>query len=256
MRILIVTQDEPFYIPVLISKFTSRIIHPTEIFLLSGVPYGFNKITYIKRLFDLFGIFAFLNFGFLYFYQVIIGFFSGLSHHSGFSLRSTAKKKDIALFKVKNINNPEIIKKIRSFHPNIIISIASPQVFKKELILSADHVINIHAALLPQYRGMMPCFWVLAKGEEKTGVTIHYIDANIDTGPILLQKEIIIDHDETFHSLNTKVAEISSEMLIEVIHMIETGNIVISRSGNSGSYFSFPSKETAKEFRSRGRKII
>jgi len=256
MRIVIVTQDEPFYIPVLMKKFTDQIPHPTEIFLLSGVPYGFNQVTYFKRLFDLFGFIAFAHFGFLFFYRGIMGFITGLCHKNGFSLKVIAHEKKIPLFKVDKINDPPVVEKIRLFHPDVIVSIASPQIFKEGIILSADHVINIHAALLPQYRGMMPCFWVLAKGEEKTGVTVHYVDAKIDTGPILLQREIIIDRNETFHSLNTKVVEISADMLIEVIQNIVEGKVNTIKPEGSGSYFSFPTKETANEFRSRGRKII
>lgn len=250
------TQDEPFYIPVLIKKFTDRVNHPLEIFILSGVPHGFNQVTYIKRLFDLFGIIAFIRFGSLFFHRFVLRVTSRISGKGGYSLKAIATEKKIPLFKVDKVNDPSVVEKIKSFHPDVIISIASPQIFREELILCADHVINIHAALLPKYRGMMPNFWVLAKGEKKTGVTVHYIDSKIDTGPILLQKEIIIDQNESFHSLNTKVAETSADILVEVIQNIGEGKISTIIPESLGSYFSFPTKETAKELRSRGRKII
>jgi len=120
----------------------------------------------------------------------------------------------------------------------------------------ARHVINIHAALLPKYRGMMPCFWVLAKGEEKTGVTVHYLNEHVDDGNIILQNTIDISPQDTLHSLQSKVANVGAAVLLESLQRIERGNLDgIVRQGD-GSYYSFPTKEATKEFRSRGRRFI
>jgi methionyl-tRNA formyltransferase len=77
--------------------------------------------------------------------------------------------------------------------------------------------INIHASFLPQYRGAAPINWVLINGEEKTGVTTFFLDAGIDTGPILLQRELMIDPDETAEELRIRLAEQGADLIVETI---------------------------------------
>jgi len=102
----------------------------------------------------------------------------------------------------------------------------------------------------------MPSFWVLAKGEARTGVSVHYIDENIDTGNVILQKVIDISQKDTLHSLQTKVAITGSSALLEALHFIKNGAGAGITPKVEGSYFPFPTREAAKELRARGRRTI
>ncbi len=190
MSIVIVTQEDPFYIPILMNRITNTLPDINAIIILPGLPHGFTTFSYYKRLYDVFGLIDFLKYGLLYAHHTAIDIISRIFHLNFFySVKSIAKRRNISLFNVKNINSEETLSVLQRLSPEIIISIASPQIFKKEVIRSAKHTLNIHAALLPNNRGMMPSFWAMVKGETETGVTVHYVDENIDTGDIITPKE-------------------------------------------------------------------
>lgn len=92
------------------------------------------------------------------------------------------------------------------------------------LALPPRGTINLHAALLPQYRGANALNWVLVNGETKTGVTIHYVDSGIDTGDIILQEVLPIDFEDTALTLRTKISHLWPDMLNQVLEWIEKGN--------------------------------
>lgn len=257
MKTLIVTQDEPFYIPLLIKRLLLEYRDCIGIVLLPGIPHGFNMITYIKRLFDVFGFRDFLLYGSFFTYYKSLSLVPGSRVHSN-SICGSARACSIPVYRLKNINAPESIEFIKQLRPQVIASIASPQIFKSKLISIPEYTINIHAALLPNYRGMMPSFWVLAKGEKQTGVTVHYIDRGIDTGRIILQRPIEITPQDTLHSLQIKVAQNGAAALLEALRMLEKSRVEGRDpfQENQGSYYSFPDKKSGREFRERGRRFI
>ena len=85
--------------------------------------------------------------------------------------------------------------------------------------------INVHASLLPKYRGAAPINWALINGDKQTGVTTFFIDEKVDTGNLLLQKKVDIDDTDNFENLYNKLSEIGSELLLETIKKIESGTI-------------------------------
>ena len=102
-----------------------------------------------------------------------------------------SKKLNIPQFKFKNIKDKLSIKKIKRFECDIFVSMSYDQIFSDELInLTPLKIINCHAGHLPRYRGRNVLNWVLINGEKNFYITIHYIDKNIDTGPIILKKKI------------------------------------------------------------------
>lgn len=257
MKAVIVTQEEPFYIPVFLGKVLTEYEKVIAVIVLPGIPKGFTARAYIKRLYDVLGLKDFTAYGALFMHHKFSDLLSSCRQSDRFySVERAAKKNSIPVYKLKKINAPESLNLLKTLEPEIIISVAAPQVFKKELINLAKYTINIHAALLPQYRGMMPGFWVLAKGEEKTGVTVHYMNEHLDMGNIILQKTIDVSPQDTLHSLQTKVANVGSAALLEALGKIEHGNGFGFMLEGKGSYYSFPTKEGAKEFRARGRRFI
>ena len=257
MSIVIVTQEEPFYIPIMMNRITNTIPDINAIIILPGLPHGFTTFSYFKRLYDVFGTIDFIKYGLLFAHHIAIDIFSRVFQLNFlYSVKSISKRRNIPLFSVKNINSKETLSLLKRLSPEIIISIASPQIFKRDVILSAKHTLNIHAALLPNNRGMMPSFWAMVKGEPETGVSVHYIDENIDTGDIIIQKKIVIGPHDTLHTLQTKVADIGSDALIEAVRILHEDTVVPIRPLGEGSYFSFPTKEAAKEFREHGKRFI
>jgi methionyl-tRNA formyltransferase len=98
----------------------------------------------------------------------------------------------LKLVKLANrVNHPDSLEIIQRFKPDLLVSLAGNEIFKQPLFESAKYgVINLHSALLPKYRGLMPSFWVMRHNEEKTGVSVFFVDEGIDSGPIIVQKEV------------------------------------------------------------------
>jgi len=257
MRIVIITQEEPFYIPILLNSLLNRGQNIDGIILLPDLPHGFTRSSYLKRLFDVFGPIDFTKFGILYAHHKLVDAIGSVCNiKKVYSVKSTAKKWGVPLYRINEINSKEAVRILKTLQPDILISVAAPQIFKKDVICSAKHTINVHAALLPNNKGMMPSFWALAKGEGKTGVTVHYVEEDIDAGDIIFQHAFEIAPDDTLHSLQTKVAKLGSDALLEAINLLESGKQEVRKPQGEGSYFSFPTKAAAQAFRARGRRFI
>ena len=257
MKAVIVTQEEPYYLPLFMGTVLSQFKEVVAIIILPGIPTGFTPISYIKRLYDVFGLKAFLSYGILFVYHKLLALLGQrIKFRRFYSVKSAGRGNSVPVYKLENINALEAFSLLGSLAPDVIISVAAPQIFRKELLNLASHTINIHAALLPEYRGMMPSFWVLAKGEKKTGITVHYVNEYIDKGEIILQKTIGISPQDTLHSLQTKVANEGAVALLEALGKIKEGNVIRVIPRGVGSYNAFPTKEDAKVFRDRGRRFI
>jgi len=257
MKAVIVTQEEPFYIPLFLCKVLAEYERVIAVIVLPGIPKGFTALSYIKRLYDVFGLRDFVAYGALFIHHKFLDPLGRWRRFGRFySVGSAARRNSIPVYKLKNINAPDSLNLLKILGPEIIISVAAPQIFKKELIKLTKHTLNIHAALLPQYRGMMPSFWVMAKGEEKTGVTVHYMNEHVDMGNIVLQKTIDIFPQDTLHSLQTKVANVGATTLLEALQKVEKGDSSGVPPQGDGNYYSFPTKEAAKGFRAGGQRFI
>ncbi len=257
MKAVIITQEEPFYLPVFMSKILAEYKQVIAVFIVPGLPKGITFLSYMKRIYGIFGFRDFLVYGAVFFHHKVADLLSRFKQSKRlYSVKSVALRNSIPVYKLRNINEPNSLSFLKTLAPEIIISVACPQIFKKELISIAKHCINIHAALLPENRGRMPSFWALAKGETRTGVTVHYIDEKIDTGAIIVQKTINISPKETLYSLQNKVANTGAMALLEALDKIEKGDTVGIPQKGGGSYYSFPTKEAARAFRARGHRII
>jgi methionyl-tRNA formyltransferase len=155
-------------------------------------------------------------------------------------LEEVTDEYNIDLFKVKNINNDQFVDKVRKeLKPDLIISVNFDQIFKKEIINIPDKgCINVHASLLPNYRGRAPLNWAILKGEDKTGVTVHFINEGIDTGEIILQEEIEIKKDDYISDILKQVREKYPLMINKAVDLIEDDNYeTIKQVKEEGSYY-------------------
>ena len=134
-------------------------------------------------------------------------------------VKETAMKYDIPVFQPKKVREPECIEELRKYNADIMVVVAFGQILPKEILEMCTYgCVNVHASLLPKYRGSAPIQWAIIDGEEVTGVTTMQMDEGMDTGDILLVKEMDIPHDE-------KASEIVAELLktgqAETIHTTE-----------------------------------
>jgi methionyl-tRNA formyltransferase len=156
-----------------------------------------------------------------------------------------------------NINSEDSLKMIRSYNPDLLVSVLGSQIFKQPLIdLATKGCLNLHTALLPKYRGVMPSFWVLKNKEKETGVSVFFVDKGIDSGPILVQKRISITIGMTQSQLIRISKKIGMDAIIEAIQLIQKGNYtLIPNPDEEKTYYSFPTCQDVKEFYKAGKKF-
>src|SRR6266576_1483801 len=130
----------------------------------------------------------------------------------------------IAILQPARIKDRQAIEEIRAFAPNVIVVMAYGQILPGEVLeIPKVACLNVHASLLPRWRGAAPIQAAIAAGDRETGITVMYMDEGLDTGDILLQRKIEIPPDETSASLHDKLAQIAPEALAEAILVLEKG---------------------------------
>ncbi len=141
-------------------------------------------------------------------------------------VKREAIRLGIPLFQPEKVNTTASLARIRDAHPDAIVVAAYGQLFKPILIkIPPLGTINIHASLLPRYRGAAPINWAIIRGEAETGITTFLIDSGMDTGPILLQRAMEIGPDETAGELHDRLAHLGAEVIKETLAGREEGKL-------------------------------
>lgn len=154
-------------------------------------------------------------------------------------VKETALKYNIPIFQPHKIREVDNINEIKKYNPDVIIVVAFGQILPKDLIeLPKYGCINVHGSLLPKYRGAAPIQWSIINGETITGITTMFMDVGIDTGDILLQKEIDIDNLDTYGSLYNKMSLEGAELLIQTLIKLEDNTLIPQKQDNSKSTYS------------------
>lgn len=254
MRIVIITQNDPFYLAENLRYLIEILPKHSEIVgcvVADASPFG-KKESFFKKAKKTLDIFGFRFFAY-YAMKYII---SKLNPNS--KVQGLLKDNNIPIITLDgSINKQASVDRIKSYEPDLLLSILGNQIFKKPIIeLAPKGCLNLHTALLPKYRGLMPTFWVLKNNEKKTGVSVFYVDEGIDSGPIIVQKEIEI-LNRTQQELIRYTKKIGMEAIAESIDLIENNKVkIIPNEASKMSYHTFPTKDDVKEFRRLGKKFF
>ena len=155
------------------------------------------------------------------------------------SVREWAEKNRIPVFCPERVNTPDWIEKVRKLSPEVIFSFYYRHLLGRDiLMIPTAGAFNLHGSLLPAYRGRAPVNWVLVNGEERTGVTLHYMVEAPDAGDIVGQKEVLIEFEDTAHTLYQKVCVKAKELLEVVLPLIKKGVAPrVAQNLKQGSYY-------------------
>ncbi len=140
------------------------------------------------------------------------------------SVKRYAMEKGLPILQPTNLKSEEFLNELKLLKANLQVVVAFRMLPKVVWQMPAYGTFNLHASLLPQYRGAAPINWAIINGETKTGVTTFFIDDKIDTGAIILQKEIEIDPEENAGSLHDKLMVLGSEVVLDTIQRIANDN--------------------------------
>ncbi len=163
-------------------------------------------------------------------------------------VKELALRHNLFLLQPEDANSHQTIAALRQLKPDLIAVVAYGQILSSKILeIPRCGCINVHASLLPKYRGAAPIQWAIIKGEKTTGVTTMLMDEGMDTGDILLQKSISIEDSDTAATLHDKLAVIGGNLLIETITGLKKGKLVpIPQDNSKASYAPMLTKEDGK----------
>ena len=142
-------------------------------------------------------------------------------------VKECALEHNIPVMQPKRIKTPEAIAELKQYQADVFVVAAFGQILSQEILDMPKYgSLNIHASLLPKYRGASPIQHVIIDGESETGVTIMQMDAGIDTGDMLYKKVIAIDAQDTYESLHDKLMVLGGEAIVEALQRLEEGVLV------------------------------
>ena len=248
MKIVFLTTDDPLYLPALFERVFED--YAEQVAMVYAVPPLYKEQTTAqaaKRYLRTFGL----------------GATVGLARRvAGAKLRrqsiaAVCSKHAVLYAEPRDVNAPEFLDELRSLGPDVIVSVSCPQIFKTPLIeLPPKGLLNVHGAILPQYRGVMPSFWMLANGEREAGVSVYFVNEQIDAGDLCGQRTFEILPDESLDSFLRRSMAIAADLLVEVLGQVERGDVTRTPLDlSAGSYYSWPDEEGVKRFRAAGRRL-
>ncbi|WP_020603007.1 methionyl-tRNA formyltransferase [Spirosoma spitsbergense] len=253
MRLVILTQDDPFYLARNIDYLLKNLppyaeVVATVVFDVS--PFGKRESfsEKIKKTYDIFGLPFFIRYGTKFVLSKL---------DSRNNVRKVLADRNIPLIQIEGaINKDENLEKLKAYKPDLYLSIAGNQIFKRKLLDSATYgCINLHTALLPKYRGLMPSFWVLKNSETHTGVSVFFVDEGIDSGPILVQEKLPIGNMSQAELIDV-TKKMGMDAMLKAIDKIHSGTYeLIENDASQMTYFSFPTRDDVKAFREAGKRF-
>ena len=149
-------------------------------------------------------------------------------------VKEAALKHGIPVFQPRRVREPECVEELRKYNADVCVVIAFGQILPKEILeLTPYGCMNVHASLLPAYRGAAPIQWALISGEKVTGITTMQMDEGLDTGDMLLKVEVPITSEDTGETLHDKMAAAGAALAVETLEQMEKGTLTPEKQGET-----------------------
>lgn len=154
-------------------------------------------------------------------------------------VKQCALEHGIAVLQPRRIRTPEAVAELKTYPAEVYIVAAFGQILSREILEIPPYgCLNIHASLLPKYRGASPIQHAIIQGEEKTGITIMQMDPGIDTGDMLYQKEIPITPEDTYETLHDRLMRLGGEAVTEALTLLEAGKLTPRKQSQEESCYA------------------
>ena len=154
-------------------------------------------------------------------------------------IKEYALEHNLTVLQPEKIKSAEIEEKLKNLAPDIIVVVAFGQILSKAILdIPKLGCINVHASLLPQYRGAAPIHWSIINGETKTGITTMYMDVGLDTGDMILKEEVAISAKMNTGELHDTLMNIGAKTLLQTIQQIAEGSVVRTKQNDAESTYA------------------
>ncbi|MBQ4068459.1 MAG: methionyl-tRNA formyltransferase [Lachnospiraceae bacterium] len=163
-------------------------------------------------------------------------------------VKEAALRYNIPVYQPVKVRDDEFVKVLEGFNVDVMVVVAFGQILTKNILDMPKYgCINVHASLLPKYRGAAPMQWSIIDGETKTGVAIQQMDEGIDTGDILAVEEIELDAKETYGSLHDKLTVMGGPLVVKVLEELENGTVTrVKQNDEESNYVKIIKKSFGK----------
>jgi len=159
-------------------------------------------------------------------------------------VKEKALELDIPVYQPERLKAPDVIEELRALNPECIVVVAYGQILTKEILEIPPYgCINVHASLLPAYRGAAPIHWAVINGEKVTGITTMLMDEGLDTGDMLLKEEIPIDSESTTGEVHDSLAQIGAKLIIDTLARLQEGTLKPTPQTGAANYASMLKRE-------------
>ncbi len=163
-------------------------------------------------------------------------------------VKEKALEYEIPVYQPVKARDPEFVELLKGMNPDVIVVVAFGQLLPKAILdIPKYGCVNVHASLLPKYRGAAPIQWAVIDGEEVSGVTTMLMDEGLDTGDMLEKAEIVLDEKETGGSLFDKLSALGGELILSTLEKMENGTIIRTPQGDSTTSYAKMLKKTMGE---------
>jgi methionyl-tRNA formyltransferase len=248
MKIAFLTTTDPIYLP----EFFERVLdiygrQTHAVYVVRPLYKGQSSLAAARRYYRTFGLEGVLGLA----RRVVV------AKVQRRSIASVCKQRRVQYKRVSDVNAQPFLAELEAAAVDVVVSVSCPQIFRNDLItLPAKGCLNVHGALLPKYRGILPSFWMLANGEEQAGVSVYFVNEQIDAGELCGQRSFPIDPSDTLDTLLRRSKTAAAELLVEVLATVETETVARSPLDlTAGSYYSWPDAEAVERFRLAGRRL-
>jgi methionyl-tRNA formyltransferase len=248
MRVVFLTPDDPIYLPAFFDSVLGRRAGEADrVYVVPPLYRGQSRRTAAWRYYRTFGLSATVT----------------LTHRiveaklRGRSVRAVCELNGVPCEAAADVNAEEFLGQLAALRTDVIVSVSCPQIFKRDLIeLPAEGCLNVHGAVLPDYRGVMPSFWMLANGETHAGVSVHFVDDRIDAGDLCGQRIFRIEPEDTLDGFLRRSKRIAADLLVETLERVESGAVERRPIDlTEGSYYTWPDREAVERFSAAGRHL-
>lgn len=157
-----------------------------------------------------------------------------------------AQENNFPIIQPEKVKNPEVVEKLAALKPDLIVVVAFGQILSQKILdIPRLGCINVHGSLLPKYRGAAPIEWAIINGETATGITTMQMNSGMDTGDILLKREVKIGAEMILPELRERLMTVGAELLIETLKKLQMGELEpIKQDDTQASYAPLLKKET------------
>jgi methionyl-tRNA formyltransferase len=247
MNVVFLTTDDPIYLPSFFDRVLAARGDVTAVFVVPPLYRNQTARAAAWRYFRTFGLAA----------TGQLAVRIAAAKLQGRSIEHACRRHAVLCEPVANVNDPSFLARLRALGTDLLVSVSCPQLFGQPLIeLPCRGCLNVHGAILPAYRGVMPSFWMLANREQTAGVSIFFVNDDIDAGDLCAQRTFPIRPHESLDAFLRRSKAVAADLLLSAFARIDDGTVARTPLDlRQGSYYSWPDREAVERFRLAGGRL-